>query len=182
MRLLAGLWPLGDGRISSPSRGPPGGIFYVSQKPYTTIGTLRDQIIYPLSLSSVLDDRNITIDELDKELDALMVVVRLRYLIVREGGWDAEKLWSNVLSLGEQQRIGMARMFYHKPIFAILDDCTNAMSVDVEEAMYKYASEALGINLITIAQRTALLKYHDMELRLKDGKGNWELAKIKASS
>jgi ABC-type uncharacterized transport system fused permease/ATPase subunit len=130
----------------------------------------------------VLDDRNITIDELDKELDALMVVVRLRYLIVREGGWDAEKLWSNVLSLGEQQRIGMARMFYHKPIFAILDDCTNAMSVDVEEAMYKYASEALGINLITIAQRTALLKYHDMELRLKDGKGNWELAKIKASS
>jgi len=181
MRLLAGLWPLGDGRISSPVRGPPGGIFYVSQKPYTTIGTLRDQILYPLSLSSVLNDKKINIDELDKDLDALMVVVRLRYLIVREGGWDAEKLWSNVLSLGEQQRIGMARMFYHKPIFAILDDCTNAMSVDVEEAMYKHASEALGINLITIAQRTALLKYHDMELRLKDGKGNWELAKIKAT-
>ena len=110
-----------------------------------------------------------------------MVVVRLRYLIEREGGWDTEKPWGEVLSLGEQQRMGMARMFFHRPIFAVLDDCTNAMSVDVEESLYKHASRSLGINLITIAQRTALVKYHQMELKLIDGRGLWELRQIKSA-
>lgn len=38
---------------------------------------------------------------LDARLDALMAVVRLQYLIAREGGWGAVKEWGEVLSLGE---------------------------------------------------------------------------------
>lgn len=178
-RILAGLWPQSDGEIHSPPRGPPGGIFYVTQKPYTTIGTLRDQVVYPHTVRAVLEALKCNLNELDSQLDKLMSVVRLRYLIEREGGWDAEKKWGEVLSLGEQQRMGMARMFFHKPIFAVLDDCTNAMSVDVEESLYRYASETLGINLVTIAQRTALVKYHHMELKLTDGLGDWQLRTIK---
>ena len=53
---------------------------------------------------------------------------RRRYLIEREGGWDARKEWGEVLSLGEQQRLGMARLFFHRPRFGVLDECTNATS------------------------------------------------------
>jgi ATP-binding cassette subfamily D (ALD) long-chain fatty acid import protein len=48
-----------------------------------------------------------------------------RYLVEREGGWGTVKEWGEVLSLGEQQRLGMARLFFHRPRFAILDECTS---------------------------------------------------------
>lgn len=37
---------------------------------------------------------------LDARLDDLMVVVRLSYLISREGGWGAVTEWGETLSLG----------------------------------------------------------------------------------
>ena len=89
--------------------------------------------------------------------------------------------WSAMRTLptaGEQQRLGMARLFFHRPLFGVLDECTNATSIDVEEALYQHA-RALGITLLTITQRAALLKYHDAELRLLDGEGDWELKQIR---
>ena len=53
--------------------------------------------------------------------------------------------------MGEQQRMGMARLFYHKPDFAVLDECTSAVSLDVEESLYQYAQEC-GVTVITITQ------------------------------
>ena len=175
-RTLAGLWPSSGGMMSCPSSR----VFYVTQRNYTTVGTLRDQVVYPLTVDAALNKLEITLDALDARLDDLMGVVRLRYLIKREGGWDAEKSWGEVLSLGEQQRMGMARMFFHRPIFAVLDDCTNAMSVDVEESLYRHATETLGINIVTMANRTALVKYHDYELKLgeKGDRGEWTLRRI----
>ena len=72
----------------------------------------------------------------------------------------------------------MARLFFHKPIFGVLDECTNATSLDVEEALYEHAN-SLGVTLITITQRAALLKYHHAELNLLDGGGSWELREIR---
>ena len=79
--------------------------------------------------------------------------------------------------VGEQQRIGMARLFYQHPKFGVLDECTNATSVDIEEQLYKHAAK-LGITLVTITQRPALVKYHVAELCLVDGQGEWEWRRI----
>lgn len=66
-------------------------------------------------------------------LRELLREVDLEYLVDREQGplpgGGAEANWGELLSLGEQQRLGMARLFYHKPKFAILDECTSGVTV-----------------------------------------------------
>ncbi|XP_057491884.1 ABC transporter D family member 1-like isoform X1 [Actinidia eriantha] len=194
-RVLRGLWPIVSGRLLKPSQdldedaGCNRGIFYVPQRPYTCLGTLRDQIIYPLSLEEA-EERTLALyaksqppvrakNILDVHLKTILENVKLLYLLEREGGWDTNQNWEDILSLGEQQRLGMARLFFHKPKFGILDECTNATSVDVEEHLYMLANK-MGITVVTSSQRPALIPFHSMELRLIDGEGKWELRSIKS--
>ncbi|KZV53751.1 ABC transporter D family member 1-like [Dorcoceras hygrometricum] len=190
-RVLRGLWPLVNGRLIKPHQQIDSesrcSLFYVPQRPYTCLGTLRDQIIYPLSCEEAERRARDLIEEgqksinsksaLDAQLRTILENVKLLYLLEREGGWDSNQNWEDILSLGEQQRLGMARLFFHKPQFGILDECTNATSVDVEEHLYKLATNS-GITVITSSQRPALIPFHSVELRLIDGEGAWELRTI----
>lgn len=74
--------------------------------------------------------------------------------------FDSVREWKDVLSGGEKQRVAMARLYFHKPQFAILDECTSAVSMDVEDKMYSQAKN-LGITLITVSHRKSLWKFHD---------------------
>ena len=74
----------------------------------------------------------------------------------------------------------MARLFYHKPQFAILDECTSAVSVDVEDGMYQYCRN-VGITLFTVSHRKSLWKHHEYYLQM-DGRGSFEFKPIDADT
>eukprot|EP01137_Pigoraptor_chileana_P007976 Opistho-2@54249 len=171
-RHLGELWPLFGGVLTKPAKEK---LFYVPQRPYMTLGTLRDQITYPHS-----DDERRKRGVADDELKEYLEQVHLGYLVEREGGLDSVQDWMDVLSGGEKQRVAMARLFYHRPQFAILDECTSAVSVDVEGFMYARCRE-VGITLFTVSHRKSLWKYHDYALQF-DGRGQYEFKRIDASN
>ncbi|XP_016140300.1 ATP-binding cassette sub-family D member 3 [Sinocyclocheilus grahami] len=89
--------------------------------------------------------------------------VQLGHILEREASWDSVQDWMDVLSGGEKQRMAMARLFYHKPQFAILDECTSA--VDVEDFIYSHCQKA-GITLFTVSHRKSLWKHHEYYLQM----------------
>ena len=60
--------------------------------------------------------------ELDERLDGLMEVVRLSYLIKREGGWGAVCEWGETLSLGLSSILGTRNVSLIAPQQAIMPD------------------------------------------------------------
>ncbi|KAL9086610.1 MAG: hypothetical protein Q9165_007053 [Trypethelium subeluteriae] len=173
-RLVAGLWPVYRGLVSRPRRIGVDGIMFVPQRPYLSTGTMRDQVIYP---HTEVDMRGA--GRRDPELGEVLEEARLGYLPEREGGWDTRKEWKDVLSGGEKQRMGIARLLYHEPRYAVVDEGTSAVSSDVEGLLYERA-KAKGITLITISTRASLKRYHTftLTLGLGDTGEDWEFQRI----
>ncbi|XP_063992748.1 ATP-binding cassette sub-family D member 1 [Diachasmimorpha longicaudata] len=177
-RIISGLWPVYGGTLTRPGdsyliRTGRSAMFYIPQKPYMTVGCLREQITYPA------DSTNAGCT--DEELLELLDLVDLRCLAEREPeGLDAMGDWDSTLSGGEKQRVAMTRLFYHAPQYALLDECTSAVSLEAEGLMYETAKRR-GITLLTITHRvSSLAKYHRFVLRF-DGEGGWTFGLLEGS-
>lgn len=173
-RIVSGLWPAYRGLVSRPRTIGTDGIMFLPQRPYLSTGTLRDQVIYPHTEVDMKEA-----GRRDFELSQILEDAKLGYLPDREGGWDTRKDWKDVLSGGEKQRMGLARLFYHEPRYAFIDEGTSAVSSDVEGLLYERA-KAKGITLITISTRASLKRYHSFTLTMGMGDegDQWEFQRI----
>ncbi|RMZ89653.1 hypothetical protein DV736_g3113, partial [Chaetothyriales sp. CBS 134916] len=162
-RILGGLWPVYGGSVKKP---PFEDIFYIPQRPYLSRGTLRDQIIYPDSLYEFRAKHGS-----EAELLEILKILEIDSVVDRPNGWDSVEEWRDVFSGGLQQRIAMARLFYHKPKYAILDECTSSVTLEMERTMYETA-KGLGTTLMTVSHRRSLWKYHSKILQF-DGQGGY---------
>ena len=160
LRAMAGLWRTGSGTVQHP---PLEDVFFLPQRPYMQIDTLRSQIIYPSTQTTLSDER----------LLELLQEVHLESLAERVGGLDASQDWEKHLSIGEQQRLAFARVLACEPGIVILDEATSALDSANENALYERL-RASGTTLISIAHRPAVLKHHTHVLELQ-GEGSWQL-------
>ena len=84
-RILSGLWPVYNGVLKRPSTSA---LIFIPQRPLMTIGTLRDQVIYPDTVSDML-----TKGWTDADLLEVLDIVTLTHIVTREGGWDTAADW-----------------------------------------------------------------------------------------
>ncbi|MEB3229333.1 MAG: ABC transporter ATP-binding protein/permease [Synechocystis sp.] len=160
LRAIAGLWNSGQGDIERP---PLEDLLFLPQRPYMILGSLRQQLIYPNSQQTVDDEF----------LLKVLYRVNLPDLADRFKGLDSWENWTNVLSLGEQQRVALARVFVNQPRYAILDEATSALDVDNEETVYQALAE-LGTTYISVGHRPSLRNYHHQCLEIQ-AEGQWRL-------
>ncbi|MBX6377511.1 MAG: ABC transporter ATP-binding protein/permease [Clostridia bacterium] len=161
LRAIAGLWTAGSGRIVRPDLAE---MVFLPQRPYMPLGSLRRSLCYPGASAP------------DRELLAALARVRLADLPDRVGGLDAELNWSDVLSLGEQQRVAFARLLLRHPRYAILDEATSAVDADTEEALFGWLAET-GTTFVSVGHRASLLKHHRLVVELT-GDGSWRLRPV----
>ncbi|KAL7142910.1 hypothetical protein ABFS83_08G156000 [Erythranthe nasuta] len=157
--------------------------FFLPQKPYMVLGTLRQQLLYPTwSVDPApTPDGDSSTDSLPflmrtKDMDAyppkptakdlikVLEDVRLGNILSRFD-LDSTYEWSSVLSIGEQQRLAFARLLLSKPNLVLLDESTSALDEANEAHLYQLI-EAAGITFISIAHRTTLYKYHKNALHI----------------
>lgn len=134
--------------------------------------------------------------QMEERLEAALDAVGLDYLLARVGGnggadagkpgapvttrgWDQVQPWVETLSGGEKQRLAMARLLFHAPTFAVLDECTSAVSADGEAELYA-AAAAAGITTLSVAHRPALKKYHAFAVHFDGSQAGmgWSLEKL----
>jgi len=178
LRAIAGLWTAGDGEITRP---PPGETFFLPQRPYCTLGSLREQLLYPQRPGSA--DKTLPSDE---ELLQILHKVKLPDLAPRlsakdgGNGLDSVRDWSSMLSLGEQQRLAFGRLLANSPRVAILDEASSALDLVSEKSMYELLESIPHLTYISVGHRPSLLHYHDTKLKLKGDA--FEIEKIEGSS
>jgi vitamin B12/bleomycin/antimicrobial peptide transport system ATP-binding/permease protein len=220
LRAIAGLWTAGNGMIGRP---PDDDVYFLPQRPYCTVGSLKDQLLYPslefnnpeammLNYTSNCDIGNKIVPKShwlketlsDDSLLEILKRVELLDVAIRSGDGDPVKGlytvldWSNILSLGEQQRLAFGRLLVNRPKLVIVDEATSALDIKSEARMYQILQEMArtvvgttsvstkpnaGMTYISVGHRPSLIIFHNKKLHLGGEKvADHELSTIEKST
>ena len=150
-RAIAGVWPFGNGSIAIPANAK---LMMLPQRPYFPIGSLQAAIVYPAEAGAFSSDQ---------VRDAL-VSVGLPQLVPQ---LTEEAHWNRMLSLGEQQRLGLARALLHSPQYLFLDEATASLDEASEAALYRLLEEKLpATTIVSIGHRSTLEAFHQRNAEL----------------
>jgi putative ATP-binding cassette transporter len=150
-RALAGIWPFGRGEITQPAAPR---VLFLPQKPYLTIGSLREQLCYPAGPDRFTDEA----------LCAALTDCRLPHLA---GRLDEIQHWAQLLSGGEQQRIAFARALLQQPDWIFMDESSSALDEDSETALYTLLRERLpAAAIVSIGHRSSLFALHEHHVEI----------------
>ena len=155
LRAIAGIWPFGSGRVLVPKGAR---LMTLPQRPYFPIGTLAAAVTYPAEPGTFDRER----------LADAVGAVGLPALVPR---LDEEAHWNRMLSLGEQQRLGIARAILQAPDFLFLDEATASLDEPAEALLYRLLQERLPrTTVVSIGHRSTLAAFHRRRLTLeRDG-------------
>ena len=156
-RALAGVWPFGAGTITVPKRAK---VMMLPQRPYFPIAPLAAAVAYPAEPGTY-------------DTAAIAELIAAVGLPALAGRIDEEAHWNRQLSLGEQQRLGIARALLHAPNYLFLDEATASLDEPGEAALYRLLDERLpGSTLVSIGHRATLAAFHRRRLAFtRDGEG-----------
>jgi putative ATP-binding cassette transporter len=150
-RAIAGIWPFGRGSISIPADAK---CMTLPQRPYFPVGSLKAAIAYPSEAAAYSDER----------LREVLTQVGLPALAPR---LDEEAHWNRMLSLGEQQRLGVARALLSAPDFLFLDEATASLDEPSEAALYRLLQDKLSAaTIVSIGHRSTLDAFHQRKVSL----------------
>jgi len=154
-RAVAGIWPFGRGAVHIPANAS---LMMLPQRPYLPIGSLHGAVVYPGQAASYDAGR----------VREVLTAVGLPQLAAR---LEEEAHWNRMLSLGEQQRLGIARALLHAPQFLFLDEATASLDVPSEAALYRLMAEKLpDTTVVSIGHRSTLDAFHQRNVSLvRDG-------------
>jgi putative ATP-binding cassette transporter len=150
-RAIAGIWPFGSGRILVPKDAK---VMLLPQRPYFPVASLAAAVSYPARLGTFDDVR------LANALKAVGLAEWADRL-------DEEAHWNRMLSLGEQQRLAIARVLLQEPDYLFLDEATASLDEAAEASLYRLLQERLkGMTIISIGHRSTLGAFHRRRFEL----------------
>lgn len=154
-RAIAGIWPFGTGSIAIPAKAT---LMMLPQRPYFPVGSLLAAVAYPASEGTFTSDR----------IGDALELVGLPKLVSQ---LHEHAHWNRMLSLGEQQRLGLARALLHAPQYLFLDEATASLDEPSEAALYRLLEEKLpATTIVSIGHRSTLEAFHQRNVVLaRDG-------------